>query len=834
MQVSESMGTLQRSGRTARKGWWKALAGIAPIAIGMALSCWLSGPPPVREGKAAAGVFSLDRAMAHVREVAQRPHPTGTQANARVRDYLAAQLRAMGYDVRVQRELSLGPSQFAWIENVVGVLPGGGDETGKGQAVLLMTHYDSVPWGPGAADDGAGVASVLEAARIAASLEKGARKHDLVVLLTDGEELGLMGARAFFAQDPLAPRVGTVLNFDARGSRGPALMFQPGFDSAPLLRTLADAKPVANSYQQEIFKRMPNDTDFSIALEHGLRGLNFAFVDGYFDYHSPTDTVANLAPDSLQHMGDQAVAATRVALGAPLGVSGSGGAASYMNVTTKAFFEYPAWLDGAALALATALFGFAWWRSRSMAASVGILAIARATVGLLATIVTVMAIVISLSSALQQDYWPGALQRAVAAHQAAWFAAWSLLGIGILMGTLGAARNGLRWPWALTFIALASLPMLRAGSPFLPGLVSGALAWVMLRKPLSEGALVVGAYLLVWVLAWVLVVCFPGAANLLVWPLLAFAVARAAGKALGTTSSGRVEIALLALASLFSAIVLTALAQSLDLALGTRLPVIGIVPLLLLFVLAIGAWVGPRALAVGSILGVLGAIVAAALVLTSPFDERHPLPNSLFVLHDDIQHVDCLATIDALDDAWKRAALGSSVRDLPQNHYAPDVWRKTRCAPLAAKAGVTSSVRRIDARVLDIQPHGAIRRLRFAIHAQGGRDALSLYVPKGVDVRSVEIAGKALKGLSGDGFESWPGSFRGFALPDADVEVGLDIGPGPLPDALLAVSLDYGLPAGLALPPRPAAMMPQSHPYSDSTITVTRIPLGASPAGAAP
>lgn len=111
---------------------------------------------------------------------------------------------------------------------------------------------------------------------------------------------------------------------------------------------------------------------------------------------------------------------------------------------------------------------------------------------------------------------------------------------------------------------------------------------------------------------------------------------------------------------------------------------------------------------------------------------------------------------------------------------------------------------------------------------------MSLYVPKGVDVRGVEIAGKALKGLSGDGFESWPGSFRGFALPDADVEVGLDIGPGPLPDALLAVSLDYGLPAGLALPPRPAAMMPQSHPYSDSTITVTRIPLGASPAGAAP
>ncbi|PMQ04703.1 Aminopeptidase YwaD [Dyella sp. AD56] len=834
MQVSEGVGTSQRPGKAKGLEWWSTLIGLVSIVIGMALSSWLSGPPQVREGMAAAGTFSVDRAMTHVREIAQQPHPTGTKANARVRDYLVAQLRAMGFDVRVQRELSLGPSQFAWVENVVGVLPGANEETGKAQAVLLMTHYDSTPWGPGAADDGAGVASVLEAARIAAALDKGVRRHDLIVLLTDGEELGLMGARAFFSQDPLAPHVGTVLNFDARGSRGPALMFQPGPGSASLLHTLADTAPVANSYQQEIFKRMPNDTDFSIALEHGLPGLNFAFIDGYFDYHSPSDTAANLAPDSLQHMGDQAVAAMRAALSAPAGVRGVDKEQSYMNVTSRAFFEYPAWLESAALALATALFGFALWRSRSTAPPIGVVATARATLGLLVTICTAITIVISLSSALHQDYWPGVMLRAVSARQTEWFIAWCLIAIGITMSLLGATRKGLRWPWALLVVALASLPMLLAGSLFLPGLVSGALCWVLLRKPLSKAALVRGAYLWLLVLAWALVVFFPGAANVLVWPLLAFAISRAIGKSLGTTSPGLSETLLLALASLFSAIVLAGLAQSLDLGLGARLPAIGVVPMLLLFALSIQAWLDSRSTTIGSALAVLGGIVGVVLVLSSPFDVRHPQPNSVFVLHDGIQHADCLATIDALDDAWKREAMGSSVHALQQNNYAPEVWRATRCAPLSAKDGAVAPASQIGVHVLGVESQGDIRRLHMTLHAHGGSDALALYLPKGVDVRGVEIAGKTIKGLSNGGFEQWPRSIRGFALPDADVDMALDIGPGPLPDALLAVGLDYGLPAGLTLPPRPVVLMPQSHPYSDSTITVTRIPLEASLAGPAP
>lgn len=833
MQAYEGASGKETVGANA-PGLWRTLAGIALIVIGVALSWWLSGPPQARHGAVAGDEFSVDRAMGHVRAIAREPHPTGSPANARVRDYLVGQLRAIGLDVQVQRELSLGSSQFAWVENVVGVLPGTDGEASGNKAILLMSHYDSTPWAPGASDAGAGVATVLEAARNAAALDRNARKHDLIVLLSDGEELGLLGARAFFAHHPLASRVGAVLNFEGRGSRGPALMFQAGPGSTPLLRALTDASPVANSYAQEIYKRMPNDTDFSVALERGLPGLNFAFIDGYFDYHSPTDTPANLAPDTLQHMGDQAFAATRAALVMPAGAMRAGGEQSYMNVTAKTFFRYPPWVDIAVLALATALFGFAALRIRHTAPAAA-LQTARAALGALAAIGTAVAVVFAVSTALRQDYWPGAMLRAVSAQQTSWFVAWCVLAVGVAMAMLGAARKGLRWPWALALALLASLPMVRAGSVFFPGVIMALIAWALLRKPLGEAALVRGTELLLLVLGWALVLWLPGAANVLVWPLLAIAVARAVAVLCGATWPKWPGFALLVLATLFSAVVLGELALSVDLALGAGVPVIGVVPMLLLCTLCIEAWLARRAATVGVVLAMLGGVFAFVLILRAPFDVRHPLPSSVFVLHDRVQNADCLATVDATDDAWKREAMGATVQPLPQNNYAPEVWRQARCAPLGERIGALVPVPQVRLRVLGVEQRGDVRRLRLALHAQGGRDALDLYLPKGVDLRGVEVAGKSMQVPPSNGFEQWPRRIRGFALPDADVELGFDVGPGPLPDALLAVGIDYGLPAGLGLPARPVGLMPQTHAYSDARVAVARVPLETVAAvGAAP
>ena len=812
---------------------WRTLAGLLVLAAVVAATWALSTPPPVRSGEGGAQAFSVERAMSHVRRIAQAPHPTGSAANAKVRDYLVAELRASGLQVEVQRELSPGQGAYAWVENVVGVLPAA--EPGRGgkprDALLLMSHYDSIPWAPGAADAGAGVATGLEAARAAAALDPAARKRDLIVLLSDGEEMLMYGARAFFDRHALAPRVGAVLNFEARGSSGPVLMFQSGPGSAPWLRSLRGAQPVAGSYSEEIYRRMPNHTDFNVSLERGLPGLNFAFIGGYTDYHSPTDTPEHLSPATLQHMGDQALRAMHAALAADSIAPVAGAEPAYANFTAKAFLQYPRWLDLAALLLSTALLGFAAWRGRR-GEPAGVLATTRGALAALLAIVTAAAVVLAVSAGLREGFWPGAMQRAVAALQFEWFLAWTLAAVGVLVAILGAARGGLRWWWTLALVALASLPMLRAGSLFIPGLVAAALAGVLLYKPLADAALMRGSEVVLLVLAWVLALALPGAANLLVWPLLAVALARAVAVLGPQAISARGAWLLTLPAVLVGGVILGGLGPVLDQALGVGVPVIGVLPLLLLCVLCLPAWLGPGAARVGAGLALAGLAAAVALVFVHPFDARHPQPSSVFVLNDRVHGVDCLASIDATDDAWKRSVLGDATRKPVENLYAPEVWRETRCSPLGERAAAIGAATATRIRVLGVQAHGDLRRMRLSLSADAGRDVLDLYLPKGVDVRGAAVQGRSIQAPTADGFEQWPMRIRGFAVPAGEFELSLDLGPGPIPDALLAVTIDHGLPAGLGLPPRPAGLMPQTHPYSDARVSVERIALQAAGASA--
>ena len=819
------------------------LAAIVLITTTIAITAWLSQPPAVRKADV-AGQFSTTRAMAQLGVIAQRPHPTGSSENARVRDALVAQLRALGLQVHVQRELvtgdaHAGAAEFAWIENVIGVLPG----ERRDDALLLMSHYDSTPWAPGAADAGAGVVSVLEAARIAAATDPASRKRDLIVLLSDGEEFGLFGARGFFERDPLAKWVGTVLNFESRGSRGPALMFQTGPGNAGLIRLLARGPaPAANSYAQEIYKRMPNDTDFTVSLAARRPGLNFAFVDGYFDYHSPTDTPRNLSPETLQHLGDQAVNATIALLASPAPAAG-GGDLHYMNFTGKAFFFYPPWVDIAALALATLLSLVAFVRARR-AGSVKTLATLRAALGTLVALGSAAAVVWSVAAAVRAGFWPGAMLRAVAAHQTPWFVAWALLGGGVAIAVLASAtRSGLHWRAALLLAMVASLPALRAGGVFLPGATLALLAWLLLRRPVAAVAMAWGARLLGFVLAWALAVAMPGAANLLVWPLLAFSIAAILagreGAARGAPARATAVVVPI-VAVVVAAVILGDFARSLDLALGAGLPAVGVVPMLLLVALSIASWQGPRARLVGTGLAISGAVLAIALSLQHPFDARYPRPSGVFVLEDRLLGADCLASIDASVDDWQRGVMGEAARPLKRNHFAPEVWRETRCAPLGSRTAALPRVLPPTIETLWVVPSGeaGVRRLQLRLRTAGGRDRLDLYLPKGVDVRGAQVNGRALPVPPEDGFEDWPRRLRAFALPDEDVTLGLDIGPGALPDALLAVSREQGLPPALRLPPRPTGSMSQTHDYADAHFVVERVPLAPAPtastAGKAP
>ncbi|GAB4211223.1 MAG: M20/M25/M40 family metallo-hydrolase [Roseiflexaceae bacterium] len=288
--------------------------------------------------------FSTQRALLHVQEIAQQPHPIGSPENARVRDYLVRTLEGQGLAVEVQRdsvfrETSAGPFIAGRVENVVARLPGA-DNT---RAVLLMAHYDSVLAGPGANDDGAGVAALLETAR---ALRAGPTlRNDVIVLLTDGEEAGLLGATAFLQRPGVAESIGVVINLEARGSDGPVLMFETSPENGDLIQTFAEAAPVmfANSLFSEVYQRLPNDTDFTVFKRAGLSGLNFAYIDGYTRYHSVTDGLESLHVAGMQQHGQTALALAR-AFGARDLRDTKSPNVIYFDLFGRALVVYPNWL----------------------------------------------------------------------------------------------------------------------------------------------------------------------------------------------------------------------------------------------------------------------------------------------------------------------------------------------------------------------------------------------------------------------------------------------------------------------------------------------------------
>lgn len=274
------------------------------------LSIYLLRPPRALPANAPETEFAAGRAMQHVNRIAQQPHSIGTVAHRQVREYLKAELKKLGMQTQVQATVvshqALRRTAMAYVQNVIGVLKG----TGTGKAILVMAHYDSQPNTYGAGDDGAGVAALLEIAR---ALRTGPQlKNNVIFLMTDGEEFGLFGARAFL-QHPLAQKVGLVINLEGRGNSGPGLTFEISPENGWIVEQFAQAapNPFASSLMYEIYRILPNDTDFSVFRQAGYSGFNSAFIDGYVHYHKLTDTPANLNQNSLQHHGSNTLALVR-------------------------------------------------------------------------------------------------------------------------------------------------------------------------------------------------------------------------------------------------------------------------------------------------------------------------------------------------------------------------------------------------------------------------------------------------------------------------------------------------------------------------------------------
>ena len=249
--------------------------------------------------------FSTDRALAHAKQLSQKPHAVGFPAHAEVREYIVSELQKMGLETSLQEGYTPGDwGNLSKATNILARIKGG--ESGK--ALLLLSHYDSSPHSSlGASDAGSGVATILEGIRALLS-EKKQHANDIIILISDAEELGLNGADLFVNQHPWTKDVGLVLNFEARGSGGPSyLLIETNRGNARLIEEYTKADPdftVANSLVYSIYKMLPNDTDLTVFREDAdIEGFNFAFIDDHYDYHTAQDSYERLDKNSLMHQG---------------------------------------------------------------------------------------------------------------------------------------------------------------------------------------------------------------------------------------------------------------------------------------------------------------------------------------------------------------------------------------------------------------------------------------------------------------------------------------------------------------------------------------------------
>ncbi|MES1243800.1 MAG: M28 family peptidase [Acidobacteriota bacterium] len=507
--MAETAESMSESGGS--RGRWGLLAGLVLFGLTLLLVQARQEPPAARGADARATEFSAARAVAVLRTLVGdgSPHPVGSPANDRVRERILAELRRLGYSPEVQEGTWCSHGGLcARLHNVVARLDG----ASPGKAVLLMAHYDSVPAGPGVGDDLSGVATILEVAR---ALRSGpAPKNPVMFLLDEGEEPGLLGAELFAARHPAAGDVGVVVNLEARGTSGPSLMFETSGDDAWMIDRYASAAshPATSSIYATIYDLLPNDTDLTVFKRSQRNGLNFAFVQHPNYYHTSRDTVDSLSIASLQHHGDNALAAARALAEADLAAPPKGDAV-FFDVLSLGVVRWPKGWTPALAILALVLVAVASMRIlRRQAAVIPRRGLLFGLLGFWGTVVVALLLSVGVSLLLR-----GAMPYTWVDRPQAELAAFWLLGLAAALLVAGsvARRAGAagRWMavwigWAILGVAVALtapgisylfvVPALAAGllgllldpeglpASLVPGLVA-ALLWMPILSPLYDG-----------------------------------------------------------------------------------------------------------------------------------------------------------------------------------------------------------------------------------------------------------------------------------------------------------------------------------------------------------
>lgn len=743
---------------------------VAGGVIAGAVASTLAGHlPPVAPAGAPATGISAARALPDLRFITAAPHPTGTPDHDRLRDYLVDRLRALDcQDVHVQSAVgfvTLNEPLAATVANVVCRKPG----THPGRAILLTAHYDAVPHGPGAGDDGAAVAALLETLR---ALDAGPPlDRDVIVLFTDAEEAGLLGAEAFVDLHPWAKDVALVLNFDDRGDQGPVYMFQTSPGNAPLIQALSSVHDAnTNSLTGEVYRHLPSDTDLSIWLHSRfpVGALNFAAVGGYPHYHTPIDDLPSLDLRIVQQMGDDALGVVRQVGGASL----SGLRTHddiYWTMPLVGIVRYPA-----ALALPVAV----------------------------ATALLVVAFL--LVEAKRQKARPQAMLRS----------------LGAMAGTIILAIATVSIGWKLaTALHPAYADILQHepynGSAYLAAAAALVVTIALIARRLAGSVTLLEAVapaLVLWtILLLAVAAVLPGGSYLFQWPLVAVLLAVAIA---GRCANPIVATLVLAVAIVAVLVPWWSLIGALETALTVQMLSFCAALVALLACLLwpqLGAWTAWPGIA-AVFLVAAGAIVVAETHAGFTATRKHPDSLAWFVNADGDSAR--WVSADRAPDRWTRRWLGPN----PARVAFPG-------DPFAAGRGWLASpwqavVRHDAAIALDVTQDSTGRRVHLLIPRSGSGEIVTITTAPGASMSRVVINGRSL--AAGDG-SRYSADYRVAAngtviLYDGLPPEGLDLRfSTPTRLRLRVETAVDGFP--VPLPPRPADLMSKPFIATDMTIT---------------
>jgi Peptidase family M28 len=747
-------------------------------------------PPRAVDENAPATEFSAARAMRDVREIAKKPHPLGSAENDRVREFLVGRLRELGANPEVQtatvaRHSLSGPDTWAVVENIVAKIPG----TQPAGAVLMVAHYDSVPSSPGAGDNAASVAAILEALR-ALKADAVPLRNDLVVLFTDGEELGLLGAQGFVdehsdARDLANTKV--VLDFAMRGDEGPSMVLQTSPRDSWLIDQFAAAAPSprGTSWAVGLYRKTGKPTAMTVYSDAGMDGMTLGAVDGVTRYHTLLDNADLLDQRTLQHQGMYALSLTRrfgsISLDNP-------------KIADAVFFDAGRYLIhysarvaiGFAILVTVLVSVVIWMGIRDGRFSMGGVAAGSA--------IYVVANVVSYAGTLGVPWIVAAV------------GGWRVLPIGT---TYGGA-----------YFSVAGFAVIFGSLWALYALIS---RWIRLQN-LGAGALVV------WTVVTFASVIMPSGSYQSVWPLL-FATLPFSYHAGGSTEHAAIHYELAVLVGLAPGTAM--LAQNFATAVYGPVAAFFAVILFGLYIPYIDFLTAGRRWVVPGVLGVLAIAMIIKGNAASNFDASQPHPDSIFYFQDTDRGRARWVSLDSRPDSftsqffqhhvrggWLPKLAGLATRETPDSNLASisrDFAYLNRGRTIEGDAPMIN-VAPPELKVLDDSTIGGERTVKMHIASVRGSSIVWMSVPVGVSVLGASIDGRSVGDRVTDGWSGWY-----WRAPASGFDLTLKIAT-PAPFVVTVIDQTDGLPEtpGFAIKPRPPETMPTPFLFFDSTTLVRK------------